>query len=99
MLLLCQSFILYEDLGNDHKAQIRMINLIAGTMYQCTKFSKEDCENLITRITQSSAKLLKKPDQCRMVQVCCHLFWATKPKVRGLTLFGHAHAYVHAFLA
>lgn len=75
-----KSFILYEDLGNDHKAQIRSINLIAGTMYQCTKFSKEDCENLITRITQSSAKLLKKPDQCRMVQVCCHLFWATKPK-------------------
>ena len=77
-----QSFILYEELGNDHKAQIRSINLIAGTMYQCTKFTKEDCENLITRITQSSAKLLKKPDQCRMVQVCCHLFWATTAKAR-----------------
>lgn len=75
-----KAFILYEEVGADHKAQIRAINLIAGTMYQCTKFSKDDCENIITRITQSSAKLLKKPDQCRMVQVCCHLFWATTEK-------------------
>lgn len=36
----------------------------------------------MTRVTQYSAKLLKKPDQCRMVQLCCQLFWANDEKLK-----------------
>lgn len=71
---IAQSFILYEDIA-DSKSQIRAMNEICGALHSMTSFSEEDCTNLVTRVTKYSAQLLKKPDQCRMVQLCCHLFW------------------------
>ena len=34
---------------------------------------------LITTTAQYAARLLKKPDQCRMVYTCAHLFWSPSP--------------------
>merc|ERR1712000_253399 len=34
---------------------------------------------LITKTAQYANKLLKKPDQCRMVTLCSHLFWPKDP--------------------
>lgn len=70
-----QSFIIYEEMDNS-KQQRAAINQIIGSLYQCVNFEKEEYENLVTRVTQYAAKLLKKPDQCRMVSLCCNLFWA-----------------------
>ena len=47
----------------------------AGTLYRLHKLDPEDYDTLITSTTKHAARLLKKPDQCRAVYVCSHLFW------------------------
>jgi len=70
-----QVYILYEDLVDSKKTF--MIKLIVATLRSCTGFTDPtNYENLVTRATQHSSKLLKKPDQCRMVCLCAHLFWS-----------------------
>ena len=73
-----QASILYEDELSDSKAQVRALISMVGTLLSCRNFSEEDYDTLITKTTQYGAKLLKKPDQCRMVTMCSHLFWVGK---------------------
>ncbi len=70
-----QAFILYEDELTDSKAQVRALVSIAGTLLSCEGFDPADYDALATKTAQYAAKLLKKPDQCRMVTLCSHLFW------------------------
>lgn len=51
---------------------------MVGALLGCRGFAEEDYDTLITKTTQYAAKLLKKPDQCRMVTMCSHLFWVGK---------------------
>jgi vacuolar protein sorting-associated protein 35 len=74
-----QSFLMYEEMADSTK-QLRALQEIVGTLYVCTGFSAEDTQNLVTRTTKYSAQLLKKPDQCRMIQMCCHLFWTAEKR-------------------
>ena len=69
-----QAFILYEDLV-DSKVQVASMTTIISTLHQCCHLEQANYENLIMRATQYAAKLLKKPDQCRMVCMCAQLFW------------------------
>merc|ERR1719411_375353 len=73
-----QAFSLYEDEISDSKAQLAAITLIIGTLEQMTCFSEENHNPLRTQCALAASKLLKKPDQCRGVQVCSHLFWSGK---------------------
>mmetsp|Transcript_3333 Transcript_3333/g.3693 ORF Transcript_3333/g.3693 Transcript_3333/m.3693 type:complete len:1210 (-) Transcript_3333:510-4139(-) len=74
--LVSQAFVLYEDeIMSDSKAQQRVITQMVSTLLTCTTFGKSDYEGLITKTTQYAAKLLKKPDQCKMVTLCSHLFF------------------------
>mmetsp|Transcript_11276 Transcript_11276/g.32441 ORF Transcript_11276/g.32441 Transcript_11276/m.32441 type:complete len:802 (-) Transcript_11276:509-2914(-) len=73
-----QASILYEDELTDSKAQVRALLSMVGTLIACRNFAEEDYDTLITKTTQYAAKLLKKPDQCRMVTLCSHLFWVGK---------------------
>eukprot|EP00937_MAST-01D_sp_MAST-1D-sp2_P003658 g3658.t1 len=73
-----QAFILYEDEMADSKAQLRALNLMVGALMECRNFDEGNYDTLITKTTKYAAKLLKKPDQCRMVTACSHLFWAGK---------------------
>lgn len=77
-ILLMQAFSLYEDEISDSKAQLAAITLIIGTLEQMTCFSEENHNPLRTQCALAASKLLKKPDQCRGVQVCSHLFWSGK---------------------
>lgn len=36
---------------------------------------RENYDSIASRVTQHGAKLLKKPDQCRAVLSCSHLYW------------------------
>ncbi|PWZ57139.1 Vacuolar protein sorting-associated protein 35B [Zea mays] len=71
-----QAFILYEEEIADSKAQITAIHLIIGTLQRMNIFGVENRDTLTHKTTGYSAKLLKKPDQCRAVYACSHLFWA-----------------------
>lgn len=71
-----QAFVLYEEEVADSKAQVTAIHLIIGTLQRMTVFGVENRDTLTHKATGYSAKLLKKPDQCRAVYACSHLFWA-----------------------
>ncbi|XP_026393892.1 vacuolar protein sorting-associated protein 35B-like [Papaver somniferum] len=70
-----QAFILYEEEVADSKAQVTAIHLIIGTLQRMNVFGVENKDTLTHKATGYSAKLLKKPDQCRAVYACSHLFW------------------------
>lgn len=70
-----QAFILYEEEVADSKAQVTAIHLIIGTLQRMTVFGVENRDTLTHKATGYSAKLLKKPDQCKAVYACSHLFW------------------------
>lgn len=78
---LSQAFSLYEDEISDSKAQLAAISLIIGTLEQMSCFGEENHEPLRTQCALAASKLLKKPDQCRGVSTCSHLFWSGKSKV------------------
>ncbi|CAA6665366.1 unnamed protein product [Spirodela intermedia] len=69
-----QAFILYEEEVADSKAQVTAIHLIIGTLQRMNVFGVENRDTLTHKATGYSAKLLKKPDQCRAVYACSHLF-------------------------
>jgi vacuolar protein sorting-associated protein 35 len=70
-----QAFVLYEEEIADSKAQVTAIHLIIGTLQRMNIFGVENRDTLTHKATGYSAKLLKKPDQCRAVYACSHLFW------------------------
>ncbi|GAA0154252.1 membrane traffic protein [Lithospermum erythrorhizon] len=70
-----QAYILYEEEVTDSKAQVTAIHLIIGTLQRMHVFGIENRDTLTHKATGYSAKLLKKPDQCRAVYACSHLFW------------------------
>ncbi|KAL5557482.1 hypothetical protein UlMin_039718 [Ulmus minor] len=70
-----QAYILYEEEISDSKAQITALHLIIGTLQRMHVFGVENRDTLTHKATGYSAKLLKKPDQCRAVYACAHLFW------------------------
>lgn len=73
-----QAFSLYEDEISDSKAQLAAITLIVGTLEQMQGcFGEENAEPLRTQCALAASKLLKKPDQCRGVATCSHLFWGS----------------------
>lgn len=69
---------MYEDEISDSKAQLAAITLMIGTLEQMSCFGEENHEPLKTQCALAASKLLKKPDQCRGVAVCSHLFWSGK---------------------
>jgi len=78
-----QAFLLYEDELTDSKTQIRALASMMGTLLQARHFEESDYDALSTKVTQYAAKLLKKPDQCRMVALASHLFFVGRADEPG----------------
>ncbi|KAK9832171.1 hypothetical protein WJX74_001409 [Apatococcus lobatus] len=74
-----QAFILYEEAIPDSKAEVTALQSIVGVLHRCRVFTAESRDTLVHKATGYSAKLLKKPDQCRAVCACSHLFWQELP--------------------
>jgi len=70
---LTQAMICFEE--SVDKFQAEAIFSLVGTMAQMGNLEAENYDNIATKIVQHSARILKKPQQCRAVMVCCHLFW------------------------
>lgn len=82
---------MYEDEISDSKAQLAAISLIIGTLEQMSCFGEENHEPLRTQCALAASKLLKKPDQCRGVSTCSHLFWSGRSTVSEGEV-GRAHS-------
>jgi len=74
-----QAFVIYEEQVSDSQAQYNAISLIIGTLQTLQVFGEENYDILITKTALYSSKLLKKPDQCRAIYMCSHLFWRITP--------------------
>jgi vacuolar protein sorting-associated protein 35 len=70
-----QAFIVYEEEVSDSRQQVAAIVSCIATLSHMGRLGEEQYETLATKATQYSNKLLKKPDQCRAVCKCAHLFW------------------------
>lgn len=71
-----QAFTLYEEEVTDSRAQQAAITLIIATLEQLSSLGEENHETLRSNCAMSSSRLLKKPDQCRSVATCAHVFWS-----------------------
>ncbi|KAI4316958.1 hypothetical protein L6164_024879 [Bauhinia variegata] len=71
---------LYLQCAEDSKAQVTAIHLIIGTLQKMNGFGVENRDTLTHKATGYSAKIFKKPDQCRAVYACSHLFWVDDPE-------------------
>ncbi|KAJ6392323.1 hypothetical protein OIU77_026138 [Salix suchowensis] len=76
------AFILYEEEVADSKAQVTALHLIIGALQRMHVFGVENRDTLTHKATGHSAKLLKKPDQCRAVYACSHLFWVDQDGIK-----------------
>lgn len=72
-----EAFTIYEESISESRAQFQAITCIIGSLQQTRVFSADNYDTLITKAALYSAKLLKKPDQCRGVYLSSHLWWAT----------------------
>lgn len=72
---LTQALVIYEEHVTDSQTQFHCITVIIGTLQKMHVFGEENYDTLVTKVAQYSSKLLKKPDQCRAIYMCSHLFW------------------------
>ncbi|OQR74415.1 vacuolar protein sorting-associated protein 35-like [Tropilaelaps mercedesae] len=75
---LSQAFSLLEEEVSDSKAQLAAVTLIIGTLQQMSCFNEESHAPLRNQCARVAANQLKKPDQCRAVSTCAHVFWSGK---------------------
>ncbi|KAL7749806.1 retromer complex subunit Vps35 [Sorochytrium milnesiophthora] len=78
-----QAFSVYEESIPVSRAQFAAITLITGALQSSRVFGVDNYDTLATKCTQHAAKLLKRPDQCRAVTQCSHLFWQTESQGRS----------------
>jgi len=71
-----QAFTTYEEEVSDSRAQLAAVTLASATLHHTSNFDVEMYDTLATKTTQYSARLLKKPDQCRAVTKAALLFAA-----------------------
>ena len=75
-----QAFTVFEEDISDSKEQMCALLLIVATFERMQSLGEENHETLRTNCTRSATSLLKKPDQCRTVATCAHLFWSGRVK-------------------
>jgi len=73
-----EALLIYECEVTDSRQQVPALISFIGALLNCKHFSTEDYEALITKIAQYSNKLLKKPDQCRLISLSSLLFYPPK---------------------
>lgn len=82
-LIPVQAFTLYEEEISDSKTQVALIAQLVGTLERMRIFGEDNFTPLATKCALVSSKLLKKPDQCRGVCRCSHLFWSGHTVEKG----------------
>ncbi|KAH8738907.1 hypothetical protein FG386_000773 [Cryptosporidium ryanae] len=74
-----QGLVCFEEELSESKRQFQGLMSIICTLINIKNcLSESDYETLATKMTQHSAKLLRKQDQCRAILMCSHLFWNNK---------------------
>merc|ERR1711865_1118365 len=70
---LTQALLVFEEEVSDTASQYACIQRIVGTIMGITCLDEENFDTCAQKMTQYSARLLKKPMQCRSIATCAHL--------------------------
>ncbi|CDJ68400.1 LOW QUALITY PROTEIN: vacuolar sorting protein 35, putative [Eimeria necatrix] len=71
-----QALVCFEEEITESKRQFAALSEMVGCMSGFIRgLDRENYDSIASRVTQHGAKLLKKPDQCRAVLSCSHLYW------------------------
>ena len=76
-----QGFVTYEEEISDSRAQFAALTCAQAALHHTANFTSDNYETLATKATQYSARLMKKPDQCRAV--CRASFMWSQPAGDG----------------
>jgi len=71
---LTQALVVFEEEITDSKKQYEALFLLIGCIVGLYCLDEENRETIVGKLVQHSAKLLKKPMQCRAVSACAALF-------------------------
>lgn len=73
---LSQALVCFEEEITESKRQFAALTEMVGCLSGFIRgLDRENYDSISSKITQHGAKLLKKPDQCRAVLSCSHLYW------------------------
>eukprot|EP00923_Selenidium_pygospionis_P046016 GHVN01079415.1.p1 GENE.GHVN01079415.1~~GHVN01079415.1.p1 ORF type:complete len:847 (+),score=138.59 GHVN01079415.1:208-2748(+) len=82
---LSQALQCYEEDIADGRAHLQALNVMVGTICASIRcLGPENTETLRHKLAAHSTRLLKKPDQCRAVLQCTHLFWSNPQQRDGV---------------
>jgi len=71
-----QGLICFEEEISESSKQYQGIYQIVGTLSNMTCLEPENYDNMAMKVVQHSARLLKKPMQCRAIAASAQLFWS-----------------------
>jgi len=74
---LTQALICFEESISESSRQYQAIFTLVGTLTQITCLDAESFDTVGSKVVQHSARLLKKPMQCRAIAACAQLFWCS----------------------
>jgi len=77
---LTQGLICFEEEISESSKQYQGIFQLVGTLSSITCLEAENFDTISQKVVQHSARLLKKPMQCRAVAACANLFWCPARK-------------------
>uniref|UniRef100_A0A914DM28 Vacuolar protein sorting-associated protein 35 n=1 Tax=Acrobeloides nanus TaxID=290746 RepID=A0A914DM28_9BILA len=69
------AFSIYEEEISESREQVQALTLLIGTIQQMKHLPDESHDPLRNQCALCATKLLKKPDQARLVCLVAHLFW------------------------
>ncbi|CAD7963138.1 unnamed protein product [Amoebophrya sp. A25] len=78
-----QALSVFEEDVQESRGQFRCINLMVGVLQQLNCLEEAVYDGFCTKITQFGAKLLKKPQQVKAINICSHLFWNKTRQASG----------------
>ncbi|KAI9593953.1 vacuolar protein sorting-associated protein 35 [Syncephalis fuscata] len=78
-----QALVVYEEAITESRAQFQAIVLLTGTLQSTRVFGTENYDKLTTTCVRYAGRLLKRPDSCRAICLCTHLFWHMPMASRG----------------
>lgn len=71
----------------DSKSQLSALTLLAGVFDRASiHFSEENSRPVRNQSSLAAGKLLKKPDQCRGITLCAHLYATINPSTNQVLL-------------
>ncbi|CAD7963842.1 unnamed protein product [Amoebophrya sp. A120] len=70
-----QSLAVFEEDIQESRGQFRCINLFVGVLENLSCLEEAVYDGFAAKVTQYGAKLLKKPQQVKAINICSHLFW------------------------